>query len=109
MITKIAENFGRLRGTKGSPYDGGHRVPCFIRYPAGGISGGVGVQPITANVDFMPTMLDLCGVTVLDERAVNGGVFDGRSIAPLLAAASSEVPTGPNESLLPIHGGWPIP
>jgi arylsulfatase A-like enzyme len=80
-----------MRGIKGSPYDGGHRVPCFIRYPAGGIGGGVDVLPITANVDFMPTMLDLCGVTVPEERAVNGRVFDGRSIVPLLAAASGEV------------------
>ena len=72
-----------MRGIKGSQYDGGHRVPCFIRYPAGGIGGGVDITPITANVDFMPTMLDLCGVPVPHERS-----FDGRSLAPLLRAAA---------------------
>ena len=27
-----------MRGKKGSPYDGGHRVPCFLTWPAGGFT-----------------------------------------------------------------------
>lgn len=73
-----------MRGLKGSPYEGGHRVPFFVRYPAGGLGGGVDVDQITANVDFMPTMLDLCGVPVPEGRS-----FDGRSIVPLLRAAAA--------------------
>ncbi len=76
-----------MRGLKGSPYDGGHRVPFFIRYPAGGIGGGKDVRCITANVDFMPTMLDLCGVEAPEDRT-----FDGRSLVPLLRAASAGNP-----------------
>ena len=76
-----------MRGIKGSPYDGGHRVPFFVRYPDGGISGGVDVRPVTANVDIMPTLLELCGVPVAAERE-----FDGRSLSPLLRAAVSGAP-----------------
>jgi arylsulfatase A-like enzyme len=68
-----------LRGTKGSPYDGGHRVPFFIRCPALGIEGGRDVERLAANIDYMPTMLDLCGVPVPSERS-----FHGISLKPLL-------------------------
>ena len=40
---KTDEVFGYnagMRGTKGSEYDGGHRVPFIIRWPKGGLSGG---------------------------------------------------------------------
>ena len=68
-----------LRGLKGSPYDGGHRVPFFLRWPAGGLNEATDVSDLTANVDFMPTVLDLCGVGVPAERT-----FHGRSVVPLL-------------------------
>ncbi len=68
-----------MRGLKGSPYDGGHRVPFFVRWPAGGLDRGADVEQLTANVDFMPTVLDLCGIPVPEERT-----FHGRSLVPLL-------------------------
>ncbi|MDP6116425.1 MAG: arylsulfatase [Planctomycetota bacterium] len=68
-----------LRGLKGSPYDGGHRVPFFIRWPNGNVGGGQDVNHLTANVDFMPTILDLCGVEVPSERT-----FHGQSVKQLL-------------------------
>lgn len=68
-----------LRGLKGSPYDGGHRVPFFMRWPGGGLDTARDVERVTANVDFMPTVLDLCGVPVPEGRT-----FHGKSVAPLL-------------------------
>ncbi|MCD6339127.1 MAG: arylsulfatase [Verrucomicrobia bacterium] len=68
-----------MRGKKGSAYDGGHRVPCFIRWLAGGIGGGKDVRPITAHFDLLPTLAELCGLRV-PERVQ----LDGRSLAPLL-------------------------
>lgn len=68
-----------MRGKKGSPYEGGHRVPFFLRYPGGGFGGGRDVEQLTSYVDFMPTILDLCGVAPPAERS-----FHGRSLAPLL-------------------------
>ena len=67
-----------MRGIKGSEYDGGHRVPLFIHWPAGGMIHGRDIPHLTGNVDMMPTLLDLCGVSA------DGHTFDGTSLAPLL-------------------------
>ena len=69
----------QMRGTKGSEYDGGHRVPCFVRWPAGGITGGRDVERLTAHVDLLPTFADICSLK--KPRKVK---LDGTSIAPLL-------------------------
>ncbi|MCE5328285.1 MAG: arylsulfatase [Planctomycetaceae bacterium] len=66
-----------MRGVKGSEYDGGHRTPLFVRWPAGGLTGGRDVTRLTANIDVLPTLADLCGGSVPE------GVY-GRSIVPLL-------------------------
>ena len=76
-----------MRGTKGSQYDGGHRVPCFVRWPAGGLDGGRDVGRLAAHVDLLPTLIELCG---LPKPA--GFKFDGTSILPLLSSR---------------EGGWP--
>jgi arylsulfatase A-like enzyme len=70
-----------MRGQKGSEYDGGHRVPFFIRWPAGGISGGRDVDNLTAHVDVLPTVAELCGA---DVPKLSRGPLDGKSLAPLL-------------------------
>ena len=69
-----------MRGTKGSEYEGGHRVPWFLHWPTGHLTGGRSIERLASYVDFMPTILDLCGVTVPAERN-----FQGRSLKPLLA------------------------
>lgn len=51
-----------LRGVKNSEYDGGHRTPFFMYYPDGGVMGGRDCNQLAANVDFMPTLLDFCGI-----------------------------------------------
>jgi len=51
-----------MRGTKGSAFDGGHRVPFFVRWLDGGIEGGRDVDALTAHIDVMPTLLELCGL-----------------------------------------------
>ncbi len=66
-----------MRGKKGSPYEGGHRVPFFIHWPKANGNGGKNVSTLSHAVDIVPTLLDLCGVqTELP--------FDGRSLKPLL-------------------------
>lgn len=68
-----------MRAAKGSEYDGGHRVPFFIRWPASGLTGGRDVDRLTAHVDILPTFIDL-----LKLPAPAGVKFDGTSIVPLL-------------------------
>jgi len=68
-----------MRGTKGSEYDGGHRVPFFAYWPKGNLTGGRDVTPITAHVDILPTLIDLCEID-----PPKGVKFDGVSLKPLL-------------------------
>ncbi len=75
-----------MRGKKGSYYDGGHRVPFFLRWPGGGLDGGRNSDEMSLHIDVLPTFIDLCG---LDAPDVN---FDGRSIAPLLRGDRTSLP-----------------
>lgn len=75
-----------MRGKKGSYYDGGHRVPCFIRWP-GNLPAGRDVPNLTAHIDLLPTLMQLCGIS---ER--NGLPLDGKSLAPLLRDELAEWP-----------------
>lgn len=66
-----------MRGRKGSEYDGGHRVPFFIRWP-GEIKAGKDVPNLTAHIDVLPTLADVCGISLPD-----GLDIDGKSLVPL--------------------------
>ena len=74
-----------LRGFKGSVYEGGHRIPWLLRWPAGGVAEGRSVTPLTAYIDLMPTVLDLCGVA-----APPGRTFHGRGLAPLIRGTAPD-------------------
>ena len=68
-----------LRDGKTSYYDGGHRVPCWVRWPEGGLGEPRDVPVLTQVQDLAPTLLELCGIT-----PPSTAHFDGRSLAPLL-------------------------
>ena len=74
-----------LRGTKNSEYDGGHRVPFLMRWPDGGYANGSDVDTLTASIDLMPTLLDLCGIT--HELS-----FHGTSLKPLIESSLEKWP-----------------
>jgi len=67
-----------MRGDKGDPYDGGHRVPFFVRWP-GVLDSGHDVERLTAHIDVVPTLIELCSLK--KPASVD---FDGRSVACLL-------------------------
>jgi arylsulfatase A-like enzyme len=67
-----------LRGRKGTVYEGGIHVPCFIRWPAQ-IAPGRVVERIAAHIDLVPTLLEACGVS-----PPAGVRLDGVSLLPLL-------------------------
>ena len=68
-----------MRGRKIDMYDGGHRVPCFVRWPAGNLRKPGDVGGLTTVQDVLPTLLDLCGV-----RKPETAAFDGVSLAKVL-------------------------
>jgi arylsulfatase len=68
-----------LRDRKTSYYDGGHRVPCWVRWPGGKLGDPRDVAVPCQNTDVLPTLLELCGVP----KAANA-TFDGVSLAGLL-------------------------
>lgn len=74
-----------MRGIKGSPYDGGHRVPFFIHWPKGEIVKGKDISTITSYIDVMPTLLDLCKVKPLSKASI-----DGISLTPLIYGQSEK-------------------
>jgi arylsulfatase A-like enzyme len=74
-----------MRGGKIWGYENAHRVPCFVRWPGGGIGGGKDVDRLTAHFDLLPTLLDCCGI-----KPPSGTAFDGSSLLPLLRDPGAE-------------------
>ena len=78
-----------MRDLKGSPYQGGIRVPFFVRWPAR-LRAGRKVDRIAADIDILPTLLEACGVPMPPEVKL-----DGRSLLPLALGTVAASP-GPN-------------
>ncbi len=76
-----------LRGRKTELYEGGHRVPFFIRWPAGGLRAAGDIDALTQAQDVLPTLLELCGVP-----KPAGAKFDGMSLAGLLRGQARALP-----------------
>jgi len=74
-----------LRGKKIDLYDGGHRVPCFVRWPAGGLGQPRDIGELTTVQDIAPTLVELCGLIAKDAK------FDGLSLAALLAGKAEKL------------------
>ncbi len=83
-----------MKGSKVTLWEGGHRVPCFIRWPAGHVSGGRDVTPLTECQDLLPTLVDLCQL-----RPPASAKFDGISLAATLQAKA----TVPDDRMLVVQ------
>ncbi len=72
-----------LRSGKGSLYEGGIRVPLFIRWPGVTPAGAVCGEPVISN-DFHATIAEVAGL---------GGVSgtDGESLVPLLKSPAARL------------------
>ena len=76
-----------LRAAKGSVYEGGVRVPFFIRWP-GRLEAGRRIEHIAAHIDVYPTLLELCGVPLPNHQLP----LDGKSLASLLSGKAAGWP-----------------
>lgn len=75
-----------LRGSKGSVYEGGIRVPLITRWPAG-ITGATTVSFMSHFTDWFSTLLSMAEVAVPGDR-----VIDGVDLLPALRGQERELP-----------------
>jgi arylsulfatase A-like enzyme len=67
-----------MRDKKGSVYNGGTRVPFFLKYPALTKESKV-IETMSAHFDVLPTLSELCHVDLPKDRKI-----DGKSLVPLI-------------------------
>ena len=72
-----------MRGLKGSPDEGGVRVPFFVRWD-GHWKAGRDIDRIAGDIDVFPTVAAIAGAEL------PAGQVEGRSLVPLLDAAPTE-------------------
>lgn len=76
-----------MRGRKTAFYEGGHRVPCWVSWPAGNLTAAKDIDTPAQIQDVLPTLIDFCALT-----APSNARFDGRSLAPLLRRKAEALP-----------------
>lgn len=69
---------GGMRGRKGDVYQGGVRVPFYIRYPSS-FEKNKDIETMAAHIDILPTLAQVCNVELPKER-----IIDGKSLLPLI-------------------------
>jgi arylsulfatase A-like enzyme len=76
---------GGLREAKGSPFEGGFRVPCIMKWP-GVIDEGTICNQIAASMDIFPTVAAITGAELPEKK------IDGVSILSLLKGKKESTP-----------------
>jgi len=84
-----AGSAGILRGKKGGVFEGGVRVP-FVAACPGLIPQGIVCHQPTTNLDLLPTIANLAGGRVRQDRTI-----DGRDITVLLTRPGARLPDKP--------------
>ncbi|MDP0491595.1 MAG: sulfatase [Verrucomicrobiota bacterium JB023] len=74
-----------LRSAKTSTYEGGLRVPFIIRAP-GRVPAGTTCDQVTATLDLLPTIMNLAGGSIPNDR-----VIDGLDITGLIHGTKEEL------------------
>ena len=97
-----------LRGTKGTTWEGGQRVPC-IMYWKGKIEGGRVCSGIVSALDFLPTLAELAGGKTPADR-----IIDGVDISSLILGNTDKSPRDTfcyylmNSAEALRHGKWKL-
>ena len=76
-----------MRGRKIDLYEGGHRVPFFLRWPRGHLRAPGDLEALTECQDVLPTLVDLCAL-----KKTFRAKFDGISLAGLLRGKRDTLP-----------------
>ncbi len=89
-----------FRGQKDSNWEGGWRVPCFMRWP-GKIKAGSVLNGIVSHIDMLPTLLAAAGDLEVTQKLLNGYTvggktykvhLDGYNMIPYLTGEAKESP-----------------
>lgn len=80
-----------LRAGKTTYYEGGHRVPCWIRWPAGELGEPRDIHVATQNLDLFPTLRELCDVPSPSWADVDA-LYRGASLVALLRGRETRLP-----------------
>ncbi len=80
---KYAQSNGNLRGGKGDMYEGGIRVPTYVRWPLQ-IKAGQKSNSVFTLLDLSPTFVKLAGGNIRDE-------VDGADISPVFSNVNYQV------------------
>lgn len=78
-----------MKGSKGTLYEGGHRVPCFIRWPGGDLpqnGKGRDCKSLTTAADLLPTLATLTGIKLLEHSQP----LDGKDISQSIKGDSQK-------------------
>lgn len=92
-------NGGRRAG-KGTPYQGGTRVPSLWRWP-NHFRAGQDVSALAAHIDIFPTLCELAAIPIPEQARQQ---VEGRSLAPLLNDPSA---AWPDRYFVTHVGRWP--
>lgn len=90
---------GPFRSNKGSVYEGGHRVPFLVSWPAGGVGDGNANTPgrdsreLIGLHDLFATFSEVVGAKIPDLKAGEKGAEDSASV--LAAWRGEQLPTRP--------------
>ncbi len=99
LLEKCHNPSGRYRGTKADLYEGGHRVPFLVRWPAKVRAGQTSTQ-LVCLTDFMATLAEITGTALPTDAAEDSFSF--------LPALLGEPAQGPQREALVSHsvGGY---
>jgi arylsulfatase A-like enzyme len=101
-----------FRGMKADAWEGGHRMPFLVRWPARIKAGSVSEQTICFT-DLIATFADICGTKLPDEAAPDSfsflPVIDGTHLADKPIRAPIVMRTGGEGSKMMIRSGdWKL-
>lgn len=88
-----------LRGFKVSTYEGGTKVPFFIRWP-GNLNDGMELDALLNHYDILPTLADIASIDISDIPDL-----DGKSFLPYLKGQKNN---GTDSYRFVHRGRWPL-
>tara|TARA_E500000178_G_scaffold355891_1_gene430374 strand:- start:2881 stop:4602 length:1722 start_codon:yes stop_codon:yes gene_type:complete len=64
-----------LRGLKGKVYEGGIKVPFYLKFPKIHGNNGKDINSLSAHIDVLPSLLNLCDIEIPKDIKIDGKNF----------------------------------